>query len=527
MRRTGISVAAALVAAGLVTAAPAVATGGSMQCDFDGDGYDDLAIGVPYEDVGSNDAAGAVNVIYGSADRLIATGDQIWDQDSPGIDDSAEPYDYFGATLECGNFNRDQYADLAVGVMGEDIGAETDVGAFHVLFGSPDGLTATDSQFFTRAAPGVADDALSFDYFGSALAAGDFDGDGDDDLAVAAMFDDIPGFIGAGSVQVFKSNSGGISTAGDIVWHLDTPGIKGDPGTYDGWGGSLATGDINGDGYADLLVGNPFDDTDSIVDHGSFNVIYGSPTGLDKDGDQHFDRSTPRVMGDLASDVWLGRFVALGDLDGDGYDDAVVGAPYDDIAGSADAGSIQVMFGGPNGLRTAGDRIIDRDTTGIRGSAGEGDTFGRSLTVARLDKDKYADIVVGVPFDDVGGITNAGSVHVIYGSAAGPTGAGDQIWHQDKKGVRGSNEDGDWFGYSVATGDFNGNGRYDIAAGVPREDGATAADSGKVEVLYGRSKKVTAKGDQSWSQDSVGIEGVGETSDRMGNTLDGTNGELD
>src|SRR2546430_8461485 len=155
--------------------------------DFNGDGFADLAVGVPRENLQGISGAGAVNVLYGSPAGLQTTSpeDQFWAQDSPGVKDSGEKDDKFGRTAAAGDFNGDGFADLAIGVPLEDIGAASDAGAANVLYGSPAGLQATspDDQFWNQDSAGVEDSAETQDKFGSALSAADFNRDGFVDLA--------------------------------------------------------------------------------------------------------------------------------------------------------------------------------------------------------------------------------------------------------------------------------------------------------------------------------------------------------
>src|SRR5207249_3936432 len=124
--------------------------------DFNGDGYADLAIGVPNEDIGTKVDAGLVNVIYGSALGLSATSpmaDQIWFQDKGSIDDSSESGDNFGSSLAVGDFNGDRYDDLAIGVPNENIGTIADGGAVSIIYGTNSGLSDSGilaDQYWTQ-----------------------------------------------------------------------------------------------------------------------------------------------------------------------------------------------------------------------------------------------------------------------------------------------------------------------------------------------------------------------------------------
>jgi hypothetical protein len=134
--------------------------------DFDGDGFDDLAVGVPHEDVGLLVDVGIVHILYGSPAGLSADDNQIWHQDSPGIEDEIGKEEMFGWELAAVDFNSDGFADLAVGVPGESIGAARKAGAMNVLYGSPAGLSANGNQFWHQDSPGIQDEAESFDAFG-------------------------------------------------------------------------------------------------------------------------------------------------------------------------------------------------------------------------------------------------------------------------------------------------------------------------------------------------------------------------
>lgn len=163
---SGFGVAAALLlAAGSVPAAAGQGAG-----DFNGDGRDDLAIGVPFE----NGAAGAVNVLYGSKKGLKAKKSQLWHQNTKGIAEQAALGDWFGFTLTAGHFNKGKHRDLAIGVPNEDLldseGLEIlNAGAVNVIYGTKKGLKAKGDQLWHQNKLGGEDGAEADDIFGRAL----------------------------------------------------------------------------------------------------------------------------------------------------------------------------------------------------------------------------------------------------------------------------------------------------------------------------------------------------------------------
>ena len=183
--------------------------------DLDADGLSDLAVGNAQTAADSNSVAGgAVDVLYGTPSGITSQGSQRWTQDSPGVDDEAEPGDSFGGSLAIGDFDADGVGDLAIGARGESGPTTPSAGATHVLYGSETGLTAAGTQFWHEGSPGIPGGSDVVQDFGAALAAGDLDGDGADDLAIGVPGDSPTADDPRGAVITLYGSSDGLSATG-------------------------------------------------------------------------------------------------------------------------------------------------------------------------------------------------------------------------------------------------------------------------------------------------------------------------
>jgi hypothetical protein len=333
-----------------------------------------------------------------------------------------------------------------VGVPTEDIDGETDAGAVNILYGSATGLTGSGSQLWYEEYNGLGGGIEAYDRFGYALTAGDFDNDGNDDLAISIPHEDRDGVVNTGRVVVLYGTAAGLTASGNQSWEQGQNGLGDQPEEWDLFGETLTTGDFDGDGYADLVIGVPNEELVLQSNAGRVQVLYGSSAGLTSADTENF-----MLQAYTAGDRY-GAALTTGDFDGDGFDELAVGIPGEDLYSWANIGAVEILYGTSVGLhrRSGWDDFWTQGDSGMVDGPTLGDKFGSALAAGDFDNDGYADLAVGIPYEDVGNIVDAGAAHLLYGSADGITSAGNQFWHQDSYWVEEVAEKDDRFGWSLA-----------------------------------------------------------------------------
>ena len=421
-----------------------VATAG----DVNGDGYDDVIVGAPDYSNGQT-GEGAAFVYYGSAAGLNQTPN--W------MVESNKEYAAFGTSVAtAGDVNGDGFDDIIIGAPGYENGG-SNAGAVFVYYGSkPAGLSAKPAA---GAGPSLQPDwQIVFNQAGanfgtSVTTAGDVNGDGYDDVIVGAP-DYSNGQTGEGAAFVYYGSVAGVSTTASWIAELNQPNAV--------FGTSVATaGDVNGDGYADVIIGAPGYEKGEVNEGAAF-VYHGRKAGLETAANWMVE--SDQVNASLGWSV-----ASAGDVNGDGFDDVIVGAPWYSN-GQTNEGAAFVYHGRKAGLETAANWRFESDQAISY--------FGWSVSTAGdVDADGFDEVIVGADRYD-NGQENEGAAFVYHGSASGlKTTSG---WMGE------SNQEYGYFGGSVATaGDVNKDGHSDVLIGAPSYDSGENYESGAVFLYRG------------------------------------------
>ncbi|MEI5098736.1 FG-GAP-like repeat-containing protein [Streptomyces sp. PmtG] len=427
-----------------VTSAAAAGSAPRPKADFNGDGFADLAVGVPGATVGGKAKAGYVNVVWGGKNGLGKHGSSTVSQNTAGVPGNSEKDDGFGYAVAPADMNGDGITDIVVGTPDEDNGTQLSAGTVTVLWGSKSGIkggfTAVNGEY-------------SDNNVGAVLTTGDFDGDGHRDIVLSDHFDESsslmlrPGPFKAGSPAKLSRVDG---------WHFGGARV-------------VTTGDFDNNGRDDLAVA-----------YGGMEILGTKVLSHSADG-----WKTQWHSGEGASAL------AAGDFDGDGTTDLALGEaqpnpeaeePGDKMCQDYLGGAIATVYGKKDATLGGPVSCTTQDSPQVGGTAEIEDDFGSRLAVGNLDRDGIDELIAGAGTETVGAAKKAGSYWSLASTGTGKPFAGRSL-SQNSAGVPGTAEAGDRFGAAVATGDFNGDGYPDTAVGAPGED------TGKGGVWYAQTPK--------------------------------------
>jgi len=430
--------------------------------DVNGDGFDDLWVAAPNYDSGEVDE-GAVFLFLGGLQGLSYVSTWWAESDEAGA--------HFGYSIDnAGDVNGDGLEDLIVGAPESDSGSGLNGRAF-IWYGSletqPYG-NPTNADWQTWGSQGGAQLGRSV------CGIGDANGDGYADVAVGAPFFDVDA-VDEGIVWGFYGSETGPTAYPNWSWHPDSEGA--------GYGSTVASaGDMNGDGYSDLLVGAPLYD-ENALNAGAIFVHLGGEGGLEMTG--------PWWTAEITQvGAQLGWGLASGDLNGDGYSDIVAGAPWYDLSSWTNSGVVYIWMGGTAPLPG------NPSTAHFSSSSGITESYtGYGLSTGDVDGNGISDLVIGAPM--LGGGTGEAGLAYLYlcdedGIIAGP--ASWYVW-----GV----QDGSRLGFASACGDFDGDGFDDVALGAPHSSYGQS-EEGVAYLFYGNGGRGLARTPRQWRPDTVG-----------------------
>ena len=374
--------------------------------DLNNDGVNDLAVGAGKDDEGGTNR-GAVHIMYMNTDGSVDSTVEINDSTANGPDLANNDQFGFGIT-NIGDLNGDGVNDLIVGANGDDEGGGAR-GAVHIMFMNTDG--SVDSTVEINSSTTNGPTLTNSDWFGGAVAnIGDLDGDGVNDLAVGTTGDDEGGDL-RGAVHIMFMNTDG---SVDSTVEINSSTTNGPTLTNgDHFGKSVENiGDLNNDGVNDLAIGAHLDDAEG-TNRGAVHILYMNTDGS-VDSTVEINDSTTNGP-ELEDDDAFGRSVAnIGDLDGDGVNDLIVGADKDN-AGGANRGTIHIIHMNTDGSVKSTVEINNETTNGP--SMRDQDFFGFAVAnIGDLDGNGINDLAVGAYGDDGGaGVgNNSGAVHLIF-----------------------------------------------------------------------------------------------------------------
>lgn len=458
-----------------------------VSADFDEDGYADVA---------ESDGNGEVEVDFGDplhpgharqpeyidSQRQRSQTDPLGQRDGFGV----------GWSLATGDFNNDGYPDLAIGdpyasvssVDGQSDAGLTNGGAGAVLvrYGNQNGvdhsiqLAPGQYEEWNENDSNVDGGAMSNDHFGYAIATADVNGDGIDDLVVGIPGKTIDGHYHAGAVTEIFGASAGLTASGSATISLDTPGVVGEAADQqscdeddgcspdgENFGGAVAAGDIDGDGYADAVIGTPkkrifagttsTGDSDNPRHDGAMSVLFGSSTGLTSRSQFVTAKSRGMVArGTKPSDVLqLADQLVTGDFNGDGHGDVAVHVVMR-AAPTRPGDRVFVLHGTDAGLSTRHVHRLGRRVP-LPHKTDRWGAFGTSLLALDSNRDGQQDLLVGAPGSTVAGASGAGAIARYRGGTAGLSDRRARAF-TERRPFGGSNSEDDQFGYVGSQGAF-------------------------------------------------------------------------
>lgn len=441
--------------------------------DFNGDKLDDIAIGSPFDSNNDREWNGKVSVYFGMKGTVSKLKTYSMYPDVVVYGESSG--DQIGTSLTFGDFNKDGKSDLVIGAYNAKY-KDIRPGKAYLIYGHK--VTGVDKTDLASNKPnikfiGKADG----DNFGLSLSTVDINNDGIDDIVIGAPYASAEGIKKCGGAYVFYGKNGGLSST---VYSLDYgPADVSFYGreTNERFGSSITGGHISGEKFNDLVVGAYSANADGVAQAGKVYFFKGRSFFPDV-----VKFSTTLIQGTKEKN-WFGFSLYVKDMNKDGKSDLAVSSfPYQMKDNN---GSVFVFYGGDRFLGNKEFFYADKDNANIIVSSPAGESFlGASVLLDDFNADGGADLILGAPGIGNPISTEAGNVYAIF-SGEKKFKSSYSVSNKDFSSVIHGHNPDDWFGYSLASMDFNGDGYKDLVVGSRYSDGGSSVNNGKVFIIFG------------------------------------------
>jgi type II secretory pathway pseudopilin PulG len=478
--------------------------------DINGDGIPDLIIGAPYTTIGGNSNSGSVYVVFGTPYGFPDPLPLSSLNGTNGFElDGAAASNNVGYSVAVGDFNGDGVKDLIIGAPG------TSAGSVYIVYGSTSAWTSpqtlnTGAGTIINGVKGIRLDGVTAgDKAGSAVAAGDVNGDGYTDVIIGAPVrttstGSVYAVFGAANVSGTPTMKDGThnwastQTLSGTVINSTNGVVFNGVSSGDQAGFSLATGDINGNGTVDFIVGAPYRTTNT----GATYLVFGASSWTSPVALSGLNGTTGVIFNGASTNIYSGYALATGDVNGDGTTDLLIGAYGATIGANANAGATYIVFGStstwtsPHTLNAA---YLTGSSVGVEfdGNAASIKS-GYALATGDLNNDGIADFIIGAPDATISGNANAGSVYVVFGAKTGWSGTATLLNSSLLNGTTGAELDGasanNYAGSALATGNISGDGIADLVIGAYGATVGVNANAGTTYTYFGKSS--------GWSSDT-------------------------
>jgi len=379
----------------------------------------------------------------------------------------------FGSDIATGDFNNDGIDDLAVGAPYASLSGKKWNGAVNVYFGQSKSSSSYSSFRFSPDLTFFG--ATTDEHLGMSLVSGDFDGNGTEDLAIGA-YKGILGTTHVGRVDVLMGLADYQSDFIDISEAEDSLSFVG-KSQAEGFGLVLEVGDLNNDGDDDLVVGTPFANNGKLVQSGRLNVYFGGESNFKpRKYPRQVDKADISILGEVSGSR-LGGSIAVGDFNGDGFNDLSVGAYSYEGEKSGQVGKVYV-YNGRSGWTNPGQEILGNDINGL---------FGFSMASGDVDSNGYDDLVVNsFPYPK----KSSGESKFYYGGA--------DFFEENKSATNWTYlSEGNIFGAFAKIVDLDGDGKRDLVFGAPGVGDPVSEQEGNVYIKYGNGEVAVISGENA------------------------------